>query len=141
MQLSIESDVKKEIKQDRDVQLALEQAATNEAPAKPPVETRHKFWLAGYALLFVALGVLFRLLAFDFFGLIARFIPLLQKLTLGSLAIIAILALSKVIKVYLIARMANRAAQYNLYRVLDLVTALTVALITISLVFADWYTA
>src|SRR4051794_22169500 len=128
MEPSSEIDVKEEIKQDRDVQLALEQAATNEAPAKPPVDAKHKFWLAGYALLFVAFGVLYRLLAFDFFGLIARFIPLLQKLSLGAMAIIATLALAKVVKVYLIARMANRAAQYNLYRVLDLVTALAVAI-------------
>jgi small-conductance mechanosensitive channel len=129
------------LKQDEDVQLALQQTATKEQAAKPPVETKHKFWLGIYVLLFVAFGVFYRLLTLDFFSFIDRFVPLLQKLALGAMAIVSILAVAKVVKVYLIARLANRAASYNLNRVLNLVVGVTVALIAISLVFADWYTA
>lgn len=130
-----------ELRKDEDVQLALEQTATKVAAAKSPVETKHKFWLAAYALIFVVFGVLYRVLSLDLFEVIARFVPLLQKLALGVMAIVSILAVAKIIKVYLIARLANRAARYNLNRVFNLVIGLAIALIAVSLIFADWYTA
>src|ERR1043166_3956960 len=130
-----------ELKKDEDVRLALEQTATDEVKKKPPVEARHKFWVGTLALIFAAFGVLYRLLELEFFAFAARFVPLLQKLCLGAMAIIAILILAKLIKVYVIARISSRAAQYNLNRVFNLVIGLAIALIAISLVFADWYTA
>jgi small-conductance mechanosensitive channel len=139
--MSPNDQIKEEISNDENVQLALEQAAPRSAAAKPPVEARHKFRLAGYLFLFVVFGVFYRLLALDFFGFVERFVPLLQKLSLGAMAIIAQLGLGKVVRVYLIDRMANRAARYNLHRVLNLVIGTATVLIAVSVVFADWYTA
>src|SRR5689334_18529618 len=126
-----------ELKKDEDVRQALEQTAPDDEKKKPKVEAKHKFWIGSLVILFVAFGVLYRLFDLQFFGFAAAFIPLLKKLCLGAMAIITILAAAKLIKVYAIARITNRASQYNLNRVFNLVVTLAIAIIAVSLIFAD----
>ena len=57
------------------------------------------------------------------------------------MAIVLVLAVAQTISTYLIGRIEDHVSQYNLRRVLKLITGLIIAFIVISLLFANWYTA
>lgn len=53
----------------------------------------------------------------------------------------AALTIAKVLDFYLIRKVQDAASEYNIRRILKLVTAIVVAFIVISMLFANWYTA
>jgi small-conductance mechanosensitive channel len=57
------------------------------------------------------------------------------------MAIILVLASARGISAYLIGRIEDRVSQYNLRRILRLLTFLIIVVIIISILFANWYTA
>lgn len=139
---SDERDAKVEqLKQDDDIRRELEQASPDIQPKKPVVETKHKFWLLTYLLALIGFGVIFYLLRLDFFDFAERYIPLLQRLTLGAMAISLVMLSTRLIKAYLIEQLEDYAARYNLRRIVNLLGWLTVFFILISVLFANWYTA
>ncbi len=148
----METDKKKaeveELKKDEDVRRALEQTAGTDESKKPAVivEPRQKLWLGTYTILLLSFCLLYFLLSlevFDFaaFDFGARYLPLLQNLTLGAIGIVLLLTAVKIVKVYLIERLSNRAARYNLNRIVNLVVGLIIVFVGLSLIFANWYTA
>lgn len=130
-----------ELKKDADVRLALEQTASATDLKPAPVEAKQKFWLGTYIILLLSFGAVYWLLGLQFFGFAARFIPVLQKLSLGAMSIVVLLTAVKIVKVYVIERLTSRAARYNLDRIINLVVGLIIVFIGLSLIFANWYTA
>lgn len=130
-----------ELKQDEDVQRALEQASPDIELKKPVVETKHKFWLLVYFLAVLGFGVTYYLLRFNYFGFTQTYNPIFQRLTLGAMAIAIVLLSSRLIKALLIEQLKDYAARYNLRRVVNLLVWLTIFFILISVLFANWYTA
>lgn len=92
------------------------------------------FLLAGLAVLYYLL----RLREFDF---AARYVPPLQRATLGAMSIVLVLVVSTLIDTYLLGRPEDIVSRYNLRRILRLVTVLVLVFIVISILFANWYTA
>jgi small-conductance mechanosensitive channel len=129
-----------ELKKDEHVRVALEQTAVEE-PKPVPVEAKQKFWLGTYLLLLFGFGAIYWLSGRDVFGFAAHYIPLLQKLSLGAMGVVVLLIFVKVVKVYLIQRLSNRSARYNLDRVVNLLVGLIIVFVTLSILFANWYTA
>ena len=130
-----------ELKENEDVRRALQQTAGNKPTAKPKVEAKHKLRLGIYVLSLLGLGVFYYLLRLDFFDFAARFVPPIQRATLGAMTVVVILMIAKIIKIYLISRIENRSAQYNLRRVVNLLAGLAIFFIVLSILFANWYTA
>src|SRR5215213_2123751 len=130
-----------ELKENEDVRRALQQTAGNKPTAKPKVEAKHKLGLGIYVLILLGLGVFYYLLRLDFFDFAARFVPPIQRATLGAMTVVVILMIAKIIKIYLISRIENRSAQYNLRRVVNLLAGLAIFFIVLSILFANWYTA
>jgi small-conductance mechanosensitive channel len=134
------------LKKDKDVKRALEQTAGAKKPTTPKVEPAQKFWLGTYLLLLLGLGAVYFLLRVDFFNLeqypkYAEYVPLLQRLTVGTMAIVMLLMISKAVKVYLIDSLSDNAARFNLKRVINLLAGIAVFFIILSILFANWYTA
>jgi small-conductance mechanosensitive channel len=135
-----------ELKKDEDVRRELEQTAENKPSKLAAVDTRQKFWLGTYVLLLLGFAAAYLVISLDVFELEARFAlaervaPLLQRLSLGAIAVVLLLLAVKVVKVYVIGRIDNRSARFNLERIVDLVAGITIVLIGISLLFANWYT-
>lgn len=129
-----------QLKEQEDVKRALKQTAGAKEP-DAPVETRHKLFIGTYLLTLIGLGGAYYLLKLHLFGLTAAYAPLLQRLTLGAMAVVLVLALAKAVNVYVIGRLDDDITKYNLKRVLGLVTALILGFIVISLLFANWYAA
>ena len=130
-----------QLKQREDVKRALKQTAGNKEIARPAVQTKHKLFIGTYVLVVIALGGVYYLLRLRFFGFAGRYLPLLQRLTLGVMAIVLLLAIVKIISVYAIDRLDDEVTKYNLNRVLRLVAGLVLAFIVLSILFANWYTA
>ena len=133
-----------QLKQQEDIKKALKQTGTppeEEAPSQPVVETRQKFFLGTYLLLLLGFGGLYYVLRLQIFGFAARYLALLQRLTVGVMAIVLVLAVAKVIDVYLIGRLDEEASRYNLRRIMRLLAGLVIFFILLSVLFANWYTA
>lgn len=128
-----------ELKKDEDVRRALEQTAGTRTPP-PTVEAKQKFWLGTYVILLAAFGALYALLSLNVFAFAAPIVPLLERLSLGATGVVLLLTIVKAAKVYLIERLTNRAARYNLTRIINLVVGLIIVFISLSLIFANWYT-
>jgi small-conductance mechanosensitive channel len=130
-----------QLKGQEDVRRALKQTATNKEAVKPVVETTQKVWIVTYILLLVGLGSVYYLLRLSFFGFAAKYVPLIQRLTLGAMAIVLVLAAFKVISIYVIGRLDDAVSRYNLNRILKLLVGLVLVFIIVSIIFANWYTA
>jgi small-conductance mechanosensitive channel len=64
-----------------------------------------------------------------------------RRALLGAIAIATVVAIAKSIDVYLIDRVDDHVAQYNVRRVLKLISGVVIALLLISVLFVNWYTA
>lgn len=139
--MATEQEKVEQLKNQEDVRLALQQTATTKEVAKPVVETSQKVWIITYILLLLCLGGLYYLLRLSFFGFAAKYVPLIQRFTLGAMEIVLMLAAFKVISVYVIGRLEDSASRYNLNRILKLLVGLILAFLAISILFPNsWYT-
>jgi small-conductance mechanosensitive channel len=132
------------LKQDSNIQKALEQTAspaTYQKPGSVPPNSKRRIFLGSYLLSLFVLSGLYYLLRLRLFGVAVAHAPFLQRLDLGAMAIITVLALAKATDFYLISRVEDVVSEYNIRRVLKLVAALLVAFIIVSMLFANWYTA
>lgn len=130
-----------QLEQQEDIKRALKTSTPAKETAAAVVEARHKIFIGGYVITLFTLGAVYYLLRLRFFGFAATYVPLIQRLTLGAMAIVLILAAVKVIDVYVIRRLDDDVTQYNLRRVSRLVTGLVLSFIVVSILFANWYTA
>src|SRR6267143_71053 len=130
-----------QVKQQEEVKRALKQTSTVKPDETPKAETKDKLLLGTHMIILFALAVVRIVLQFSFFGFASRFIPLLQKLNLGVMAIVLLLAIAKVVDVYLIGRIDSPVSRYNLRRVARLVLGLLLAFVVASILFQNWYTA
>src|SRR5687768_7681673 len=92
------------VRQQEEVRQALQQTATTKQPSVPVVEAKDKAWLGLYGLVLLGSGALYYLLRLNFFGLPLRILPLLQRFTLGIMAVVLVLAAAKSADTYLIER-------------------------------------
>lgn len=129
-----------EVKQDADVQRALQQATPAEKSEGPVARTRDKFLLGTQLVLLIGLGALYQLLKVRFPDFALRY-PLVQKLILAVAVLVVGLMIIRLIDVYFVGRVQNAVYQYNLKRVSRLVLWLVVAFFVLTIFFQNWYTA
>jgi small-conductance mechanosensitive channel len=91
-------------------------------------------------LLLIGLGTLYYLLRLGVFDFAGKYVALLQRLMLGTMALVLVLGVAKTIDLYVFGRLDDAATRYNLRRILKLLVGLVLVLIVISIIFANWYT-
>jgi small-conductance mechanosensitive channel len=142
MQGSVTTEEKVEqLKQDSEIQKALDQTAPPKETVRLPAAGKQKLFLGSYLLLFVLLSGSYYLLRLRLFHLGEQYLPFAQRLLLGSMSIVIALALARALDFYFINRVEDPPSRYNIRRIVKLITALVLALIVISMLFANWYTA
>jgi small-conductance mechanosensitive channel len=133
-----------QVKQQEDVKRALKQTSTVKPAETPKAETKDKVWLGTHFIILIGLAVSRYLLRLNLFGLPAKhpnYADFLLKLDLAAMAVILLLAIAKLVDVYLIGRIDSPVARYNLRRIAKLLFSLMLALVVISILFQNWYTA
>lgn len=131
-----------ELKKDEDVRRALEQTG-GEKPANKysAVPGKHKLALGTYVFLLLAAWTLYYMVRLRQFDFSARYVPPFERLILGVMAIILVLIIGRITRVFLVQPLDNNAARYNLNRVVNLLSGLAIFFISLSVLFASWYTA
>jgi len=129
-----------QLKQDSDIQKALEQT-TSSQDEDVEFKGKQKIFLGSYVLLGILLSGLYYLVRLKLVHITDRYVPFVQRLLLGAVMIVVVLALSRALDVFVIANVEDSASRYNIKRIARLIFALLIALIVISILFANWYTA
>lgn len=132
----------KKLKEQEDVQAALQHTAGTKEPATMPgAKMQDKLWFGTYLLILLALIAVAYLLDLDIIPMAAPYVDLIQRLLIGAILIVLTVTVTKSIKVYLISQIVSTPARYNLTRVLNLVMFLVILIIILSVLSATWYTA
>lgn len=131
-----------QLKEQEDVKTALRQTTgTKESMPKPVPELGDRLWIVTYILVLLAFVALYYLLGSNLFPAQAQSISIVRRLLIGGMLFVVVGAIAKSIRIYLINQIENKAARYNLTRVLNLVSFLAVIVIGLSVLSATWYTA
>jgi len=128
-----------EVKQDADVQRALNQA-TPAKKTEAPVRARDKFFIGTHLAMLIGLGVLYQALKSQFPGFVGKY-PVALKLVLAIAVIMVCRMALRLIDVYFIGRVQNAVYQYNLKRVSRLLLWVVIAFFVLTIFFQTWYTA
>ena len=111
------------------------------SPHAPAARGNHAFALGAYIALLLGLGALYYVLRLDLLPMPARFLPPLRRVVAGAMAILLILALARLVRARAIDAIDNPVTRYNLRRIVGLAVMLLIALIVVSVLFANWYAA
>ena len=104
------------------------------------VDEKERSFIFGYSLLVIIIcGILYYLLEFRSLPVIQDYIPLLQKVVLGSMLISIVIMLNRLLRKVLIRRINDRASAYNFRSLVNFLTFLLIFVIVVSLIFANWY--
>ena len=127
-----------ELSQKTEVREALAQTG-----GKPKVkaQTTDKFWFVTHALVLLGCAAVAFLLGWKLIPLPQAQLDLLQRALRGTVFIVLVLAIAKAVSVYGIGRTADAATRFTLRRIVHLVVGILLALIVVSIFFANWYTA
>jgi small-conductance mechanosensitive channel len=68
-------------------------------------------------------------------------VGLIARIVRGTVLIVIVLAVARAISVYALGRIEDPAVRFTLQRVVHLVVALAIAVIAVSIIFVNWYTA
>ncbi len=128
----------KKILSDEKVQEALME--TDSKREKPIVAEKERSSALGITLIIMVIcGVLYYLLEFRSLPVIQEYIPLLQKVVLGSMLISIVILLNRLVRKILIKRINDGSSAYNFRSLVNFLTFLVILIIVISLIFANWY--
>ncbi|HKP46122.1 MAG TPA: mechanosensitive ion channel family protein, partial [Pyrinomonadaceae bacterium] len=130
-----------QLKQDSEIQKALDQTTPPPELVKPDTKQQRRFYVGVYLALLGILGLAYYGLHLRLIHIADRFFPFVQRVALGSIAMVLTLFVAKTIDIFLISSVEEAASKYNIRRILKLIAAIVLGLIIISILFANWYTA
>ena len=118
------------------------QRATGEKPRqKLRARGRDKFWFGTYALILAGCVVLFLLLGANLVPLPQPTVDVLRRILRGAALIVVVLAIAKAASVYALGRIEDASTRFTLQRVVQLIVALFIVLVVVSIIFVNWYAA
>ena len=132
-----EEEIQKILNDDK-VKEALQETDVSKVTLKE--EEKERSFIFGYSLVVIIVcAVLYYLLEFRSIPVIQDYIPLLQKLVLGSMLISIVILLNRLLRNIFIRRINDRASAYNFRSLVNFLTFLLIFVIVVSLIFANWY--
>jgi small-conductance mechanosensitive channel len=124
-----------------EVREELARTTAPEAEVKMKVETTGKLWFLAHALLLLCAAVFYYVIGSKMVSLSEVHVDMARRAIRGLALIVVVLAVAKAISVYAIGRIKDIVTQFTLRRISHLLVALAIAVITISIVFVNWYAA
>jgi small-conductance mechanosensitive channel len=128
-----------ELSKQPEVRQELARATGQKVEAKVKAETKDKFWFVTHTLLLLGSAVLYYLIGTKLIPLLQAEADLTRRFLRGFAFIVLVLATAKSVKVYAIGRIEDAVTRFTLQRILLLVVGLLIAIITVSVVFVNWY--
>jgi len=128
-----------QLKGDETIRRELDQTGDKTKSSK--IGRKEKLRLSSYIMAIVAIGAVYYVSLYGYFAFAGQYESLLQRLTVGLLAITLLLMTLRIAKAYLIFPIHDAVSRYNLERVANLLATLAIFFTTISILFANWYTA
>lgn len=105
------------------------------------VNSRHSVWIVSYTIgALICLAVYF-LLQFHVFGLLGTYRSLLQRLSLSGFVVFIVFIITRLVESVVTKRSPTKKQQYNVVRLIRLLSVFAAAFIVISFLFVKWYTA
>jgi small-conductance mechanosensitive channel len=104
-------------------------------------EGKHTIWVVTYiffGLICLAIYFLLRFHVFDIFG---NYRLLLQRLAMAGCVIAVVLIITKSIESVVAKRAHTKKAEYNIIRLIRLLSVVIAAFIVVTFLFSKWYTA
>src|SRR5688572_705856 len=115
------------LKNQEEIKRELKRTSASKEETAVVVEVKHKVWFGSYLLTLLGLTGLYYLFRLGFFDFVAPYVPLLQRLTIGTMAIVLVSGIAQAVSLYFIGRIEDHASQYNLRRILKLIVVLIIA--------------
>lgn len=113
----------------------------NEEANKHTSKGRHKAYIVSYIIIAVICIAVYFLLQFRVFGLLGTYRTLLQRLSLAGFVVFIVFIITRGIEVVIAKRSHTKKVEYNLIRLIRLLSVLLALFIVATFLFAKWYTA
>jgi small-conductance mechanosensitive channel len=130
-----------EISRKPEIRKELQRATGEKRSEKVKAGGRDKFWFLVHALVLAGCVAVYFLLGSKMIPLPQSAVGLIVRMVRGTVLIVIVLAVARAISVYALGRIEDSAVRFTLQRVVHLVVALAIAVIVISIIFVNWYTA
>jgi small-conductance mechanosensitive channel len=130
-----------EISRKPEIRKELQRATGEKRSEKIKAGGRDKFWFLVHALVLAGCVAVYFLLGSKMIPLPQSAVGLIARIVRGTVLIVIVLAVARAISVYALGRIEDSAVRFTLQRVVHLIVALAIAVIVISIIFVNWYTA
>ncbi|MGI8952440.1 MAG: mechanosensitive ion channel family protein [Chitinophagaceae bacterium] len=102
---------------------------------------KQKVWIGTYIVLALICITAYFLLRLEIFKIFGSYRPLIVKLLLAGFFAFIVLIITKIIEGIVVKRSHTRAIQYNMVRLIRLLSIVIITFIIISFLNSNWYTA
>jgi small-conductance mechanosensitive channel len=130
-----------ELRKRPEIRKELERATGEERREKVETHGRDRFWFVIYVGVLAVCAAVYFLIGAKLVPLPDAGISIAQRILRGAALITVVLTVGRAISFYLIGRIEDASTRFTLKRIARLAVALAVAVIVISIIFVNWYTA
>jgi len=104
-------------------------------------EGKHKIWIVSYVIIALVCLAVYFLLQFQVFGLLGTYRSLLQRLALAGFIVFIVFVITRAIEAIVAKRTPTKKQQYNIIRLIRLLSVFAAIFIVVTFLFQKWYTA
>ena len=124
-----------------EIRKELDRATGQKHRERVEAEGTDKLWFVVYAGVLTICSVIYFLAGAKLIPLPDHGIAIAQRILRGVALITIVLAVARALSVYGLARIEDSSTRFTLQRIMRLAIGLAVALIVVSVIFVNWYTA
>ena len=135
------AETSEELRKRPEIRKELERARGEARPEKVETHGRDKFWFVIYGVVLIVCAAGYVLIGAKLIPLWDGGINIAHRILRGIALITVVLAVARAISFYGIGRIEDVSTRFTLQRVQRLAVTLAVAIIVVSIVFVNWYTA
>ena len=130
-----------ELRKRPEIRKELERATGEERREKVETHGRDRFWFVIYVVVLAVCAASYFLIGAKLIPLPDAGISITQRILRGVALIMVVLTIARAISFYGIGRIEDASTRFTLQRIERLAVALAVAVIVVSIIFVNWYTA
>lgn len=104
-------------------------------------DKKHKVWIVSYIITALVCLAVYFLLQFRVFGLLGNYRSLLQRLSMAGFVVFIVFIITRAIEAVVTKRSPTKKQQYNIIRLIRLLSVFAAIFIVITFLFEKWYTA